>query len=84
MISMDMNYNCTYSGLGNAYYWMTLDVNYDKPGAARNHVVQKSLKKLAPLPPLRSSIVGILSEKDLISSKNQSITNHELKNFEAR
>jgi hypothetical protein len=28
MASMDMNYSGTYSGLGNAYYWMTLDANF--------------------------------------------------------
>jgi hypothetical protein len=75
MMSMDMNYNCTYPGLGNAYYWMTLDAKYAKPAAAQNHVVQKSSKKLAPLPPLRSSIVRSWSEKGLISSKHSSIIN---------
>jgi len=30
MVNMDMNYSCTYSGLGNAYYWMTLDANFAK------------------------------------------------------
>ncbi len=24
-----MNYNCSYTGLGYAFYWMTLDLNYD-------------------------------------------------------
>ncbi len=27
-VSMDMNYDCTYSGLGYAFYWMTLDMSY--------------------------------------------------------
>jgi hypothetical protein len=75
MVSMDMNYSCTYSGLGNAYYWMTLDAKYAKPAAAQNHVVQKSSKKLAPLPPLRSSIARSRSKKGLISSKHSSIIN---------
>lgn len=56
MVSMDMNYDCTYSELGNAYYWMTLDVDYVKPNVTPNHLVQKNLKKLEPLHPLRSSI----------------------------
>jgi hypothetical protein len=30
MVSMDMNYSCTYSGLGYAYYWMTLDANFER------------------------------------------------------
>ncbi len=57
MISMDMNYSCTYLGLGNAFYWMTLDANYIKssPGRLQKHpgLTQKGPKKLAPLPPLR-------------------------------
>jgi hypothetical protein len=28
MVSIDMNYSGTYSGLGNAHYWMTLDANF--------------------------------------------------------
>ncbi len=27
-MNMDMNYDCSYPGLGNAFYWMTLDINY--------------------------------------------------------
>ena len=27
--AMDMNYNCSYTGLGYAFYWMTLDLSYD-------------------------------------------------------
>jgi len=30
MVSMDMNYSCTYSGLGYAYYWMTLDADFER------------------------------------------------------
>jgi predicted transcriptional regulator len=30
MVSMDMNYSCTYSGLGYAYYWMTLDAEFER------------------------------------------------------
>jgi hypothetical protein len=28
-VSMDMNYDCSYSNLGYAFYWMTLDMIYD-------------------------------------------------------
>jgi hypothetical protein len=28
-VAMDMNYNCSYTGLGYAFYWMTLDMSYD-------------------------------------------------------
>ncbi len=28
-VAMDMNYNCSYTGLGYAFYWMTLDLSYD-------------------------------------------------------
>jgi hypothetical protein len=28
LVSMDMNYDCTYSGLSGAFYWMTLDMSY--------------------------------------------------------
>lgn len=28
LVNMDMNYDCTYPGLGGAFYWMTLDVSY--------------------------------------------------------
>ena len=31
MVSMDMNYSGTYSGLGNAHYWMTLDADFARP-----------------------------------------------------
>ena len=51
-MSMDMNYNCTYSGLGYAFYWMTLDMSYPKennppqkparPKGAASGIVQKS------------------------------------------
>ncbi len=27
-VNMDMNYDCAYSGLGYAFYWMTLNMNY--------------------------------------------------------
>ena len=30
MVSMDMNYSCSYSGLGYAYYWMTLDADFER------------------------------------------------------
>ena len=30
MVSMDMNYSCTYSSLGYAYYWMTLDAEFER------------------------------------------------------
>jgi hypothetical protein len=30
MLSMDMNYSCTYSGLSYAYYWMNLDEKFDR------------------------------------------------------
>ena len=32
-VAMDMNYNCSYTGLGYAFYWMTLDLSYDAQGA---------------------------------------------------
>jgi hypothetical protein len=28
LVNMDMNYDCAYSGLGAAFYWMTLDISY--------------------------------------------------------
>ena len=28
-VAMDMDYNCSYTGLGYAFYWMTLDMSYD-------------------------------------------------------
>ncbi len=28
MVNMDMNYDCSYTGLGYAFYWMTLNINY--------------------------------------------------------
>lgn len=28
LMSMDMNYDCSYLGLGNAFYWMTLNISY--------------------------------------------------------
>jgi len=31
MVSMDMNYSCIYSGLGYAYYWMTLEADFERP-----------------------------------------------------
>jgi len=33
-INMDMNYDCSYSGFGYAFYWMTLDIAY--PGGSNN------------------------------------------------
>jgi len=30
MVSMDMNYSCNYTGLGYAYYWMTLDAEFER------------------------------------------------------
>ena len=30
MVSMDMNYSCNYTGLGYAYYWMTLDAQFER------------------------------------------------------
>ncbi len=30
-VNMDMDYDCGYGGLGNAFYWMTLDISY--PGS---------------------------------------------------
>ena len=30
MVSMDMNYSCKYTGLGYAYYWMTLDAQFER------------------------------------------------------
>ena len=60
MVSMDLNYSCTYPGLGNAYYWMTLDANFAKTSSDRlqTHLgpTQKGLKKLASLQPLRLSL----------------------------
>jgi hypothetical protein len=32
LVNMDMSYDCKYSGLGYAFYWMTLDITY--PGSA--------------------------------------------------
>jgi C1A family cysteine protease len=56
MMSMDMNYSCAYSGLGNAFYWMTLDVDYVKSSIGRDQkhigLTQARLKKLATLPHL--------------------------------
>ena len=31
-MSMDMNYNCSYADLGNAFFWMTLDMSYPENG----------------------------------------------------
>jgi hypothetical protein len=60
MVSMDLNYSCTYPGLGNAYYWMTLDANFAKTSSDRlqTHLgpTQKGLKRLAPLQPPRLSL----------------------------
>ncbi len=28
LVNMDMNYDCSYAGLGYAFYWMTLNINY--------------------------------------------------------
>ncbi|MFB3765141.1 MAG: PKD domain-containing protein [Methanotrichaceae archaeon] len=28
LVNMDMNYDCGYPGLGNAFYWMTLNISY--------------------------------------------------------
>ena len=33
MVSMDMNYSCNYTGLGYAYYWMTLDAQFERAAA---------------------------------------------------
>jgi len=30
--SMDMSYNCSYADLGNAFFWMTLDMSYPENG----------------------------------------------------
>lgn len=27
-VNMDMNYDCSYAGFGNAFYWMTLNISY--------------------------------------------------------
>ncbi|MCU0637276.1 MAG: hypothetical protein MUE87_01435 [Methanothrix sp.] len=35
MVSMDMNYSCAYPGLGNAYYWMTLEADFDRTSSLR-------------------------------------------------
>jgi len=59
MMNMDMNYSCEYSSLGNAFYWMTLDVNYTKRSPDehlnRLELYHKGFKKLAPMPPLKIS-----------------------------
>jgi hypothetical protein len=31
-MSMDMNYNCSYADIGNAFFWMTLDMSYPENG----------------------------------------------------
>ncbi|MEI8004376.1 MAG: C1 family peptidase, partial [Methanothrix sp.] len=51
-VSMDMDYDCTYTDLGYAFYWMTLDMSYAKennppqkparPKGAAAGIVQKS------------------------------------------
>jgi len=39
MLSMDMNYSCNYTGLGYAYYWMTLDAQFER--AATTEVAEE-------------------------------------------
>lgn len=36
-MSMDMNYNCSYADLGNAFFWMTLDMSYPENGNLAPH-----------------------------------------------
>ena len=49
--AMDMNYNCSYTGLGYAFYWMTLDLSYD---ASQNSAPQTP----APVQGLAQGYVG--------------------------
>jgi len=44
-VAMDMNYNCSYTGLGYAFYWMTLDLSYD---ASQNSPPQTPAAVLGP------------------------------------
>jgi len=50
-VAMDMNYNCSYTGLGYAFYWMTLDLSYD---ASQNSAPQTP----APVQGLAQGYVG--------------------------
>ena len=53
-VSMDMNYDCTYSGLGYAFYWMTLDMSYQD--SENNAPLTPSL----PLGPGQGSVLDTL------------------------
>ena len=54
-VAMDMNYNCSYPGLGYAFYWMTLDMSY---GSSQNSAPQTP----APLKgPTQGSAAKLLS-----------------------
>ena len=54
-VSMDMDYDCSYSGLGYAFYWMTLDMSY--PSSENNAPLTPSL----PLGPVQGSVLNSLS-----------------------
>jgi hypothetical protein len=44
-VNMDMNYDCGYGGLGNAFYWMTLDISYPE---SRDGAPDISLQPFGP------------------------------------
>ncbi|HPS90981.1 MAG TPA: PKD domain-containing protein [Methanothrix sp.] len=60
-MSMDMNYNCSYADLGNAFFWMTLDISYPEKG---NQAPQ------APSEPQGSAKGAALSSLSFAASAN--------------
>ncbi len=52
MVSMDMNYSCNYTGLGYAYYWMTLDAKFER--AATSGVAEEASAGLGSASQIRA------------------------------
>ena len=53
-VSMDMDYDCSYSGIGYAFYWMTLDMSY--PYSENNMPLTPSL----PQGPVQGTVLDSL------------------------
>jgi len=54
-VAMDMDYNCSYPGLGYAFYWMTLNMSYGSGQNSAPHMPE------APLGPSQGRISKLLS-----------------------
>ncbi len=64
MVSMDMNYSCNYTGLGYAYYWMTLDAQFER--AATPEVAEEESAGLGSASQIRAE-----AERKVVEAKEQ-------------